>query len=140
MRLVKLSTSEFSDISTVGEFFAHDLPQRNPPGKFLFPDGWIAKDGLAESEWILFSFLGRVVRIAQSASGRLANLDEEKATYPNYFVVDLTTVKEVDFLVADLESAMHKDAGVTKSIAVSQGWVRLPDTAAALSVVERLAE
>lgn len=138
MRLVKLSTSEFPEIDNVHDFFKDDLPQREPPGKFLFPRGWIAEDGLDASELILFSFMGRVVRVARAASGRLQNTDEYRNDYPYYFVVDMKTVREVDFLVTDLEEAMHRECGVTKSIAVARGWVRLPDTEATTRVVERL--
>lgn len=138
MRLVKLSTAEFKDSDEVDDFFDDDLPEREPPGKFLFPAGWIAADGLDESELLLFSFLGRVVRIARAGSGRLQNTDVDRARYPNYFVVDMKSVREVDFSVIDLEEAMRRECGVAKSIAASQGWVRLPDTEAAARVVRRL--
>jgi len=138
MRLVKLSTAEFNDIDEVDEFFDEDLPQREPPGKFLFPAGWIAADGLDESELLLFSFLGQVVRIARAGSGRLQNTDSDQDRYPHYFVVDMTSVRKVDFSVIDLEEAMRNECGVTKSIAVSHGWVLLPNTEAAERIIQRL--
>ena len=89
MRLVKLSTAEFKDIDAVDAFFDEDLPQREPPGKFSFPAGWIAADGLDESELLLFSFRGRVVRIARAGSGRLQNTDAARDRYPYYCVVEM---------------------------------------------------
>ena len=138
MRLVKLSTQEFEDLNKVNEYFQNVLPQRTPPGKFMIPKGWIAEDRLSEGELVLFSFNSRVVRVAQAASGRRANDDPEFADYPYYFLVDLDTLREVEFSVEDLERSMQNECGVTKSIAVAHGWVLLPDTPAATQVVERL--
>lgn len=139
MRLVKLSTAEFESIDKVDKFFDHDLRQREPHGRFLFPRGWIAEDGLAKSELLLFSFLGRVVRVARAKSGRLRNTDVQRGRYPYYFVVDMETVqKGFPFTVTDLEEALRRESGVTKSVAASRGWVRLPDTDTATHVVRRL--
>jgi hypothetical protein len=138
MRLVKLSTAEFDDMDRVDEFFEGDLPQRRPPGQFLITPGWIAEDALDECEVLLFSFLGRVVWVARAGSGRLQNTGRNRGRYPNYFIVDLRTAQKVDFSVSDLEDAMHRRCGVTKSIAVSRGWVRLPNTVAATRLVQTL--
>lgn len=140
MRLVKLSTVEFENIADVNDYFAVQLPARTPPGQFRIPKGWIAQDGLNRGDVLLFSFNSRVVRVARSASGRLQNSDEYQVDYPHYFVVDLKTVRQVDFSVVDLEGEMQQMCGVTKSIAVAQGWVRLPDTSVAIQAIERLGQ
>jgi hypothetical protein len=139
MRLVKLSQQkEFPDYEDVENYFASDVWDRNPPGKFLLPRNQLAEDGVAESEMLLFSYLGRVVRVAKAASGRCENRDKYRVAYPYYFVIDRSTLREVDFSLADLEDAMCRRCGVTKTIAKGRGWVRLPETKEAYKAVEDL--
>jgi len=85
MRLIKLSQKEFGTVVKVDEYFREVLPARIPPGKFRVPSGWIAKHGINAGELLLFSYLSNIRYIAQAASSRRVNHDDQSKIYPYFF-------------------------------------------------------
>ncbi len=138
MRIVKLSTMEFDTLNDVRRFFIDDLRCGELPGKFRVTAGRIAQDGLAPGEPLLFTHRMRIVFTARAASGLVPNDDAQKQRYPNYFLVDLTTVREVNEDIHEVERQYNNLSGAGVLLVASQAWNRLPDSAHTAEVWTRL--
>jgi len=130
MRIIKLSTKEFGTAEEVVEFFEDDLPQRKPPGRFQVTRGRIAEDKFDEGEPLVFSFLGEVMYTARAGTELLKNDDKWRRKYPQYFCVDMETVRPTHLSLKALEFHLRRNARRKESIVQSQGWPTVPDTAA----------
>ena len=128
MRIIKLSKAEFSTLADVQHFFSEELCTRMPPGKFRVTVGRIAKDALELGEQLVITHQARAVFTAQAGSGLVANDDEEQVKYPNYFIVDLATLKEADEDLYEVERWYNDASGAGINIVKSQGWNRLTDS------------
>jgi hypothetical protein len=138
MRIVKLSTAEFPTLADVKRFFLADISLRTPPGKFRVPPGWIAEDKIEPNEPLVFTYETKVVFTARAGSGLLQNEDDQRARYPSYFVVNLTTLRTADRRLEDVEREYNSETSANIKMHGSQGWNRLPDTAFTLQLWARL--
>ena len=139
MRIIKLSASD-PDMATpelVKVFFTKVLRERNPPGKFRLPSGWISEKGIQPGERLLFTYLGQCVYQARSASGRVRNTDEESGTYPFYFCLDVASLVQTTGNLADLQGELTQQGLSNKNLR-SQGWPSLDETPEICGVVDRL--
>jgi len=76
VRLIKLSIGEFPTGEDVNRYFRSpesELRSRTPRGTFVFPKGWIAKDGLNPGDTVLFSYRADVIYVGRARSGRQPN-------------------------------------------------------------------
>jgi hypothetical protein len=128
MRIIKLSRAVFDTAADVRHFFVSELPGRTPPGKFRVTPDRIARRALEAGEPLVFTYAGRVVFTARAESELLANADQQQERYPNYFIVDLATLREADAGIRDLERRYNRASGADVTIARSQGWNKLPDS------------
>ena len=141
MRFIKLSTNPptgFATLDDVRRFFLADIRQSNPPGKFRVTPGRITQGGLEPGEALVFTYQTRVVFTARAGSGLVPNEDEQRQTYPKYFVVDLATLREADKELQDLERQYNEATGTGLNLAVSQGWNTVPDSVHTEEVWARL--
>ncbi|WFU49148.1 hypothetical protein [Sinorhizobium terangae] len=126
MRIVRLSTREFPDLESVRAFFQSELPSRTPQGRFFVTADRIARTrGLAPSDYLVFTFKGRIVFTARSGSRLLPNAFEHRETHPYYFVLELDTLRETDVDVEELEHRYNGTGRGPINVA-TQGWNRLP--------------
>ena len=141
MRLIKLSTEEFKADEDVHNYFNNrnsEFHSRGMNGVFIFPNGWIAKNSIEPNDTILFSYRGNILYVAKTCSELLPWNGKESEAYPNYLEIDLESLKQVSFSVADLETELRNKTGFTNSIAKSQGWPILPDDSKTVAVVNML--
>jgi hypothetical protein len=129
MRIVKLSKGEFGTLDDVRRFFFGELRRRTPPGKFRVTHGRIAEGALKPGEPLVFTYDKRVVFTARAGSGLEPNDDQECAKYPSYFAVDLDSLREADTVLRDVQLRYNETSGACVTIAGSQGWNDLPDSA-----------
>lgn len=127
MRFVKLGNKEFKTLDDVRSVFRKDFPNRTPPGKFRVKRRH-RHDKLAVGEPLVFTYQTRVVFTARAGSALLPNDDNEKDVYPGYFVIDLSTLREANEDLYEVERVYNKAAG-TKIGLVGQNWNRLPASA-----------
>jgi HNH endonuclease len=135
MRFVKLSQQkEFDTLEEVRRFFLQELRDHEPPGKFRIPSGHIAKDELEPGEPLVFTYSpARVVFTAQAETGLEDNNDEWCERYPGYFVINLSTLREADEDLRELEgwynaAARASDPNHRSVNFIGQGWNHLPDS------------
>ena len=136
MRIVKLAKTEEKRFATregVRRFFLNEIGRRKLRGKFYVTPGRIAPDGLRPGEQLVFTYQARVVFSARAESRLLPNDDaeQEHQKYPNYFVVDLATLREADEDVHDIEREYNIPLG-------GRGWNTLPDSPTTEAVWARL--
>ena len=127
MRIIKLSSSEFTDLERVSSFFDHDLRAREPEGKFRFPEGWIAEDGLKPGERVLFSYDTVICYAGWSLTGRSLNQDEDRADYPYFFKLDMATLQTAAIPLQQLEDLLQSKGLHDGRLVRSQGWPIIED-------------
>jgi hypothetical protein len=127
---------DFPDRYSVDEYFKIKLPSRDPSGLFFLKNGFVASDGIAIGENIVFSYKTEIMYVAKAASGRHETLTEDRLIYPYYFIVDMGTVVSAKGYLSDLQTALG-EIGIEKNIA-KQGWPRIPDSVETESIWESL--
>ena len=137
MRLVKLSTDEFTEEADLKAYFTQELPRRNPPGLFRLPTGWIGQEALEPGETLLFSYRGRLRFVAKAETGWMDNTAMPHPNYPYCFIISLSSVREADVLLTEVEQRLRAEAGLRKSLQ-AQGWTRIPDSDRAEQIIEAL--
>ena len=140
MRIVKLSKKDpsFATPDGVRHFFLDEIQHRKPPGKFRVTAKKIKQDKLRSGEPLVFTYQSRVVFTARAASGLLRNDDEERQRYPNYFVVDLATLREADEDFYHVERQFNQATGSAKNLVRNQAWNPLPDSVHTQQVWQQL--
>ncbi|MBF0259510.1 MAG: hypothetical protein HQK62_11835 [Desulfamplus sp.] len=124
MRIVKLSKKDpdFTTHVDVRAFFYEVIKNRKPPGRFRVTANKIRQDGLYHGEPLFFTYQARVVFTARAGSGLLPNDDEGHLKYPNFFVIDISTLEEADEDFYRVEKLLHKATGDTGNLVRSQAW------------------
>ncbi len=141
MRLVKLSTEVFKSEEAIHYYFQDkdsEFRTRGDNGVFLFPKGWISKNSIHLNDRILFSYRNHIMYVARACSGCLPWLGKDWKKYPNCLEIDLDSIREVSFSVAELESELRRETELNKSIEKSQGWPLLSDDSKTEAIVDRL--
>ncbi len=130
MRIVKLSKKDpdFTTSGDVRKFFNEVIKHRKPPGRFRVTANKIKQNGLSYGEPLLFTYQARVVFTARAGSGLLPNDDEGHLRYPNYFVIDISTLEEADEDFYLVEKKLHKATGDKSNLVRSQAWNYIPDS------------
>ncbi len=124
MRIIKLSPDDidFETSIDLDRFFTEKLLERDPVGRFNLRKGWIADKGLEVGELIIFTYHGMLVYIACSATERLEAEGLDKEKYPNYFCIDVETIRPAKGSVAQLEEELDAKRLLDRNIVQSQGW------------------
>jgi hypothetical protein len=128
MRIIKLSKLEFNSERRVHVFFADDIRQTSPVGKFRMPKGWISKDSFKEGEKVVFTYAKSAMYTAIAKTGILENTDNRRKDYPVFFSLDLSTLKAVP----------HGSRDVVKPVAGGRGWNCLSDSPRILALWGKL--
>lgn len=132
MRVIKLSPND-PDMKTrkkVDQFFLTELPKQERKGRFFFPKGRIAKNGIQPGEWLIFTYLGNIVYTARSASHRLENkgIDAQQYQYPFYFCIDTSSISSAQGSLSGLEEALRSKGLLNRNLVKSQGWPIIAET------------
>lgn len=126
MRIVKLSTREFPDLGSVRAFFQSVLPSRTPQGRFFVTADRIARaGGLAPSDYLVFTFKGRIVFSARSRTALYPNAYEHRETHSHCFELEMDTLRETDVALEDFANR-YNAVGRKPFQVATQGWNRLP--------------
>jgi hypothetical protein len=137
VRIVKMSTEEFSSLARLNHYFESDLPTRQIPGQFKLPKGKIATRGptsLFNGEMLLFTYQGKLVRIARVDSGITVHdppLKGKNREYPQSFIIDVDSIRKPKrkYTLAELDDIIPPMAGEEiGKIAGTQGWNWIPET------------
>lgn len=137
MRLIKLSTDEFPEEADLQAYFTQVLPNRQPPGLFRLPRGWIGEDGLDVGETLLFSYRGRLRFVGEAETGRMDNTYLPDENYPYCFVINMRSARRANVPLNEVEQRLRAEAGLTKSLQ-AQGWTRIPDSDRAEQIIKAL--
>jgi hypothetical protein len=137
MRFVKLSDSEFCTLDDVRRFFFDEIQHRTPVGKFRIPKGHIARDRFRRGEPIVFTYNRRVVLTARAGSSLVPNDDEDQQRYPVFFVIDLTTLRDADVDLQNVQQWFNESTDACINL-IGQGWNTLPDTDETANIWARL--
>ena len=140
VRIIKMSIEEeFPTRTLLDKYFDHDLLERDIIGRFNLPDGKITKSGtkmLFRGEMLLFTWNTELVRIGRTDSGLVSAVNSsgmsgkgEKKSYPNYFVIDMETLKKPNQLLfqSDLNSILSEISSA-KVNAISQAFNWIEET------------
>ena len=126
MRIIKLSNKDedCENEHKMENFFKNKLLNRELKGKFLVTKGRISEKGLFTGEKLIFVYQGQIKYTAIADSCLLKNIDIEADKYPNYFCIDVNTLKKASGLLSEFEQNIK----TTKNIAKTQGWSTIVET------------
>lgn len=124
MRIIKFSKEDedFPCIDMAANFFEMKLNSTEPKGKFEITKGRISQNGLERKEKLVFSYNGQMIYMAEAATGRERNRPEYSTRYPNYFCIDMATLKPIKGKLGELEKKLQQKKIHSKNIVKSQGW------------------
>lgn len=132
MRIIKLAEKEFKSMKDVFNYFEgnnNSLLTRNPKGKFRLTKGRIGAEKFFPGEKLAFTYQGYVCYKAISDTGVLENLDDKKQNYPNYFIIDIESIRRLKKFdsVQFIDDHLRNYRNVGKNVAKSRGWVIIED-------------
>lgn len=115
MRFIKLAKPEFATPEKVREFFLSTLPRRDPPGRFEVNK--VHNLLLKTGDRLVFSFERRAMFTALTSS----DLIQQGGDKPNYFVIDLSSLRPADEDLLDIQKRYNYESGERADL-TSQAW------------------